>query len=134
MTDLLSELKELEIGVEDIRSGVIIRKNKISTQDVENLAITLSSSSKRVAELQKRLPVIQGKLVQVKLPDEKAQLNRLKKFQTEVPEKLENAWTRCKKVTGTLVTLKRLASVQVTIFLFGMLELSYLFQTRHDDT
>ena len=34
----------------------------------------------------------------VKLPDEKAQLNRLKKFQTEVPEKLENAWTRCKKV------------------------------------
>ena len=34
----------------------------------------------------------------VKLPDEKGQLNRLKKFQTEVPEKLENAWMRCKKV------------------------------------
>ena len=28
------------------------------------------------------------------------------------PESLENAWKRCRKVTGTLVTLKRLASVQ----------------------
>ena len=37
-------------------------------------------------------------MISVKLPDEKTQLNRLKKFQNEVPDKLDNAWTRCKKV------------------------------------
>jgi hypothetical protein len=34
-------------------------------------------------------------------------------FGVEIPGELEKAWARCKKVTGTLVTLKRLASVQV---------------------
>jgi hypothetical protein len=34
-------------------------------------------------------------------------------FGVEIPGQLDKAWGRCKKVTGTLVTLKRLASVQV---------------------
>ncbi|EEB10235.1 conserved hypothetical protein [Pediculus humanus corporis] len=37
---------------------------------------------------------------------------REEKFLKEEPERLENALRRCKKLTGTLVTLKRLASVQ----------------------
>jgi len=33
-------------------------------------------------------------------------------FLKRTPERLDNVWRRCKKLTGTLVTLKRLASVQ----------------------
>ena len=42
------------------------QKNKISIQDVENLALMLSRSSKRVTELQRKLPLIQQKLSQIK--------------------------------------------------------------------
>ena len=34
-----------QVNVEDIRSGVINKKNKISIQDVENLAMMLSRCS-----------------------------------------------------------------------------------------
>ena len=47
VTDLLTDLKDLEVNVEDIRGGVINKKNKISIQDVENLAPMLSRSSKK---------------------------------------------------------------------------------------
>ena len=47
VTDLLTDLKDLEVNVEDIRGGVINKKNKISIQDVENLALMLSRSSKK---------------------------------------------------------------------------------------
>ena len=33
-------------------------------------------------------------------------------FLKRTPDRMENIWRRCKKLTGTLVTLKRLASVQ----------------------
>ena len=46
--------------------------------------------------------------------DESKEKTRIEKFEKEIPENLDNAWKRCRKVTGTLVTLKRLASVQVT--------------------
>ena len=48
VSDLLTDLKDLEVNVEDIRSSVINKKNKISIQDVENLAMMLSRSSKKV--------------------------------------------------------------------------------------
>jgi len=112
LSELLRELKELEVNVEDIRSGVINKKNKISIQDVENLALMLSRSSKRVTELQRKLPVIQQKLTTIKHSDEEEEKKRIDKFQNDIPENLDNAWKRCRKVTGTLVTLKRLASVQ----------------------
>ena len=87
----------LKVNVEDIRSGVINKKNKISIQDVENLAMMLSRSfsshtyyllllllmvmmvmmvmirsSKRVTELQRKLPGIQQKLTMVRGRDEQA--------------------------------------------------------------
>ena len=112
VSDLLRDLKELEINVEDIRSSVINKKNKISIQDVENLALMLSRSSKRVTELQKKLPVMQHKLKTGSNDKIDTKNKTYEKFKSEIPESLENAWKRCRKVTGTLVTLKRLASVQ----------------------
>ena len=84
------------------------------TQDVENLALMLSRASKKVTELQKKLPAMQQKLSQTRHSDESKEKTRIEKFEKEIPENLDNAWKRCRKVTGTLVTLKRLASVQVT--------------------
>ena len=110
--DLLRDLKDLEVNVEDIRSSVINKKNKISIADVENLALMLSRSSKKVTELQKKLPTMQQKLAQKRHSDEQEEKKRVEKFQKEIPTNLDNAWKRCRKVTGTLVTLKRLASVQ----------------------
>ena len=51
VSDLLTDLKDLEVNVEDIRSSVINKKNKISIQDVENLAMMLSRSSKKVTNI-----------------------------------------------------------------------------------
>ena len=95
----------LKVNVEDIRSGVINKKNKISIQDVENLAMMLSRSfsshtyyllllllmvmmvmmvmirsSKRVTELQRKLPGIQQKLTMVRGRDEQAILLILSTF------------------------------------------------------
>ena len=112
VSELLTDLKELEVNVEDIRGGVINKKNKISIQDVENLAMMLSRSSKKVTELQKKLPAMQQKLTQTRHSDKAEEKSRVDKFEKEIPENLDNAWKRCRKVTGTLVTLKRLASVQ----------------------
>ncbi|KAJ8935983.1 hypothetical protein NQ318_000853 [Aromia moschata] len=46
------------------------------------------------------------------LSTEMEKVMREEKFLKEEPERLESALRRCKKLTGTLVTLKRLASVQ----------------------
>merc|ERR550532_2391662 len=106
VTDLLTDLKDLEVNVEDIRGGVINKKNKISIQDVENLAMMLSRFSKKVTELQKKLPAMQQKLAHTRHSDKAEEKIRVDKFEKEIPENLDNAWKRCRKVTGTLVTLK----------------------------
>ncbi|KAK0071784.1 hypothetical protein PV325_012369 [Microctonus aethiopoides] len=46
------------------------------------------------------------------LSSEMEKVVREEKFLKEEPDRLESALRRCKKLTGTLVTLKRLASVQ----------------------
>ena len=72
VTDLLTDLKDLEVNVEDIRGGVINKKNKISIQDVENLAPMLSRSSKKAGlnifqknENNKMLAVLKVKVIKI---------------------------------------------------------------------
>ena len=72
VTDLLTDLKDLEVNVEDIRGGVINKKNKISIQDVENLALMLSRSSKKAGlnifqknENNKMLAVLKVKVIKI---------------------------------------------------------------------
>ena len=71
-------------------------------------------SSKRVTELQRKLPGIQQKLTMVRGRDEQAivllleclfqslasqdEEKRSEKFNKEIPENLDNAWKRCRKV------------------------------------
>nr|CAD7432317.1 unnamed protein product [Timema monikensis] len=67
--------------------------------------------TKTVADLKVRFPGLQEGMKSM-LSSEMEKVVREEKFLKEEPERLESALRRCKKLTGTLVTLKRLASVQ----------------------
>ncbi|EFN89056.1 Coiled-coil domain-containing protein AGAP005037 [Harpegnathos saltator] len=111
MIRLEKDLTELESTVEELRGNVINRKTRVNMSDVENMALILSKSSKTVADLKVRFPSLQEGMKGL-LSSEMEKVVREEKFLKEEPERLESALRRCKKLTGTLVTLKRLASVQ----------------------
>ncbi|XP_076167905.1 uncharacterized protein LOC143146994 isoform X14 [Ptiloglossa arizonensis] len=111
MLRLEKDLTELESTVEELRGNVINRKTRVNMSDVENMALILSKSSKTVADLKLRFPSLQEGMKGL-LSSEMEKVVREEKFLKEEPERLESALRRCKKLTGTLVTLKRLASVQ----------------------
>ncbi|XP_071040803.1 coiled-coil domain-containing protein AGAP005037 isoform X10 [Parasteatoda tepidariorum] len=111
VTKLEKDLTELETHVEELRSNVINRKCRVNMCDVEGMALILSRASKTVADLKARFPNLQDSLKSV-MAAEMEVVVREEKFLKDEPDRLENALRRCKKLTGTLVTLKRLASVQ----------------------
>ncbi|XP_046742588.1 uncharacterized protein LOC124409190 isoform X4 [Diprion similis] len=111
MIRLEKDLTELESTVEELRGNVINRKTRVNMSDVENMALILNKSSKTVADLKVRFPSLQEGMKGL-LSSEMEKVVREEKFLKEEPERLESALRRCKKLTGTLVTLKRLASVQ----------------------
>ncbi|CAM1326718.1 SRCIN1 (predicted) [Pycnogonum litorale] len=111
VSKLEKDLAELEGSVEELRSNVINRRIRVNMCDVEGMALILSKASKTVADLKARFPSLQDNL-KVVIAAEMEVVVREEKFLKEEPERLESALRRCKKLTGTLVTLKRLASVQ----------------------
>uniref|UniRef100_A0A8D8LX71 Coiled-coil domain-containing protein CG32809 n=1 Tax=Cacopsylla melanoneura TaxID=428564 RepID=A0A8D8LX71_9HEMI len=111
MLRLESDLTDLESTVEELRGNVINRKTRVNMSDVENMALVLSKSSKTVADLKLRFPGLQNS-IKTLLGREMEKVLSEETFIKDEPERLETALRRCKKLTGTLVTLKRLASVQ----------------------
>ncbi len=67
--------------------------------------------SKSVAELKTRFPTLQESVKSL-LANEMDYMMTEERFLKEEPERLEIALRRCKKLTGTLVTLKRLVIQQ----------------------
>ncbi|KAG5682506.1 hypothetical protein PVAND_011855 [Polypedilum vanderplanki] len=108
---LEKDLADLEGSVEVLRGEVINRRTRVNMAAVEDMALVLSRASKTVAELKMRFPSLQQNLRNI-LSTEMDRVCREEKFLKEEPDRLEIALRRCKKLTGTLVTLKRLASVQ----------------------
>ncbi|XP_062544828.1 coiled-coil domain-containing protein AGAP005037 isoform X2 [Armigeres subalbatus] len=108
---LETDLSDLESSVEGLRGEVINRRTRVNMTAVEDMALVLSRASKTVAELKLRFPRLQQDL-RTFLSLDMERLCREENFLKEEPERLESALRRCKKLTGTLVTLKRLASVQ----------------------
>ncbi|ODN06267.1 hypothetical protein Ocin01_00395 [Orchesella cincta] len=108
---LEKDLSELELTVEELRSHVINKRMRVNMSDVENMALILSKSSKSVADLKVRFPPLHES-VKTLLTSDVERMAVEECFLKEEPERLESALKRCKKLTGTLVTLKRLASVQ----------------------
>ncbi|ALC48178.1 CG32809 [Drosophila busckii] len=108
---LEKDLSDLEGAVENLRGEVINRRTRVNMTAVEDMALVLSRASKTVAELKLKFPGLSNGLRCI-LSDEMEKVVREEKFLKEEPDRLESALRRCKKLTGTLVTLKRLASVQ----------------------
>lgn len=100
------DLNDLESRVEELRSNVINRRCRVNMADVEGMALVLSRASKTVADLKVRYPHLQDSLRNV-MKQEMEVVVKEEKFLKEEPDKLEVALRRCKKLTGTLVTLKR---------------------------
>eukprot|EP00095_Tigriopus_kingsejongensis_P010644 snap_masked-scaffold841_size89765-processed-gene-0.2 protein:Tk10644 transcript:snap_masked-scaffold841_size89765-processed-gene-0.2-mRNA-1 annotation:"PREDICTED: uncharacterized protein LOC411277 isoform X22" len=117
LNDLLQKIAGLESQVEEVRSGVINKKNKIMLQDVEAMALNLSHCSKMVTQLRQAYPTLETNL-KSSVEGGKGTLGSPKEplvvaeFLRKSTERIDSAWRRSKKLTGTLVTLKRLASVQ----------------------
>lgn len=85
---------------ENVRFNLLIR---------QLLTYSFKHFSKTVAELKMRFPSLQNGLRNI-LSNEMEKVVREEKFLKEEPDRLESALRRCKKLTGTLVTLKRLLS------------------------
>ena len=103
---LEKDLGELESSVEGLRGEVINRRTRVNMAAVEDMALILSRASKTVAELKIKFPTLQNNL-RVALSNEMDKVAQEEKFLKEEPDRLELALRRCKKLTGTLVTLKR---------------------------
>jgi hypothetical protein len=118
LNDLLQSISELESKVEEVRNGVIVKKDKIMLQEVESMALVLSKCSKTVTQLRQAYPTLEANLksgaavAESTVNNKETDVSLMTEFLKRSSERLDNAWRRCKKLTGTLVTLKRLASVQ----------------------
>ncbi|XP_012940469.1 serine/arginine repetitive matrix protein 2 [Aplysia californica] len=105
------ELGDLEASVEELRTDVISRQCRVNNADVEGMALLLSNITKNLADLKARFPEIHEQMKEV-MDSELRLVVSEEKFLKEEPNEIENSLKRCKKLTGTLYTLKRLASVQ----------------------
>ncbi|KAH9497725.1 Actin interacting protein 3 [Dermatophagoides farinae] len=100
------DLLKLEAQVEALRSNVINRRCRVNMSNVESMALILSRASKTVADLKSRYPLLAQNLKTI-MSRELHEIEKEEKFLKEEPERLEHSLKRCKKLTGTLVTLKR---------------------------
>ena len=62
LNELVQSICQLEAKVEETRSGVINKKNKISLVDVESMAFTLSKCSKTVTLLKQAFPTLEANI------------------------------------------------------------------------
>jgi predicted nuclease with TOPRIM domain len=93
---LEKDLCELETTVEELRSHVINKRTRVNMSDVENMALILSKSSKSVADLKARFPVLQEN-IKSQLSSEMDRMVTEERFMKEEPDRLETALKRCKK-------------------------------------
>ena len=62
LNELVQSICQLEAKVEETRSGVINKKNKISLVDVESMALNLSKCSKTVTLLKQAFPTLEANI------------------------------------------------------------------------
>ncbi|XP_071157969.1 coiled-coil domain-containing protein CG32809-like isoform X4 [Mytilus edulis] len=108
---VLRELGDLESSVEEMREDVISRQCRVNLADVEGMALVLSHVTKHLGELRCRFPGLQDHMKKV-MSGEMEVVIKEEKFLKDEPDRIEEALKRCKRLTGTLFTLKRLASAQ----------------------
>ncbi|XP_071812099.1 uncharacterized protein [Apostichopus japonicus] len=106
-----NELKQLESRVEKLRIETVNSRSQVDIRSVDNLAQLLGNNSKLIAEQKAIFPLLADKLKAV-MEGEMEIVVVEEKFLRDEPGMLDDYFKRCKKLTGTLYTLKRLAEVQ----------------------
>lgn len=105
------ELSDLEASVEEQRNDVLSRRCRVNIVDVEGMALLLSNITKSLADLKARFPEVQSQMKEVMDAEMRVVVSEEKFLKTE-PSEIERSLKRCKNLTQTLYTLKRLASAQ----------------------
>ncbi|XP_070532823.1 coiled-coil domain-containing protein AGAP005037-like isoform X2 [Ptychodera flava] len=106
-----NNLSKLEVAIEEMRENVINKRCQVNVQDLEGLAQSLGNVSKMLAEQKVSFPILHDNMKKV-MAGEMEVVVQEERFIKEEPLRLDSALKRCKKLTGTLFTLKRLSSVQ----------------------
>ncbi|XP_033639198.1 uncharacterized protein LOC117299789 isoform X2 [Asterias rubens] len=109
--NLDKDIRDLESSVEEMRDDVVNKHCHVNLAEVDALAQNIGNSSKHIAQQRVAFPVLADKMKAV-MQGEMEVVVKEENFIKDEPGKLDDYMKRCKKVTGTLCTLKRLASVQ----------------------
>ncbi|XP_071966157.1 uncharacterized protein [Antedon mediterranea] len=105
------DLDDLEATVEETRCDVVNKQCRVDMQDVGNMSTLLGNTTKKISEQKVAFPMLSDKMKKV-MNEEMAVVVQEENFLKEEPPKLDSYMKRCKKLTGTLHTLKRLGGVQ----------------------
>ncbi|XP_033127692.1 SRC kinase signaling inhibitor 1-like [Anneissia japonica] len=105
------DLEDLEATVEETRCDVVNKQCRVDMQDISNMSTLLGNTTKKISEQKVAFPILSDKMKKV-MNEEMSVVVQEENFLKEEPPKLDDYMKRCKKLTGTLHTLKRLGGVQ----------------------
>nr|XP_039261678.1 uncharacterized protein LOC120337846 isoform X2 [Styela clava] len=105
------QLTEVEGAVEELRNEVVERRCRVNMREVEALALQLSQAGRTIANLKSSFPSICDEMRTVGTAETEVIIQEEKFMDTE-PARLDEQLKRCKQLTQTLFTLKKLATVQ----------------------
>ncbi|KRZ76847.1 Coiled-coil domain-containing protein [Trichinella papuae] len=108
---LENKLINLEEDIDKLREQVVTGKRKLKMSDVEYFTETLMQIARTAATLKSDFPVLEDRLKWL-MSSEMEKVVREEKFLKEEPFRINAALKRCKKLTNTILTMKRLAQVQ----------------------
>ncbi|KRX51185.1 Coiled-coil domain-containing protein [Trichinella murrelli] len=103
--------KNLEEDIDKLREQVVTGRRKLKMSDVEYFTETLMQIARTAATLKSDFPVLEDRLKWL-MSSEMEKVVREEKFLKEEPFRINAALKRCKKLTNTILTMKRLAQVQ----------------------
>ncbi|KAL1237677.1 Coiled-coil domain-containing protein [Trichinella spiralis] len=108
---LENKLMNLEEDIDKLREQVVTGRRKLKMSDVEYFTETLMQIARTAATLKSDFPVLEDRLKWL-MSSEMEKVVREEKFLKEEPFRLNAALKRCKKLTNTILTMKKLAQVQ----------------------
>ena len=111
-SDLVDDaLKDVENSVDQMRNDAISGKSKMSRKEIESVALQLMNVASKITDLKEKLPDLEDQMRKV-TGKEHDSIKREAMFINDEPVRLDDCLERCKALTGTLQTLKKLAGVQ----------------------
>ncbi|XP_076471125.1 uncharacterized protein LOC143301002 isoform X3 [Babylonia areolata] len=111
-TRVEQDLRGLETRVDGLKEDVLTRRCPVNVSNIEGQAVQLGHVTKSLADLKSRCPKIHEALKD-RSESEGQDFNN-EQFLRDEPAYIEAALKRCRTLTSSLVTLKRIASSQDT--------------------